>query len=470
MKRFYILTSVLALAACGGGGHHSGSAPVRAAITPDSEAAISNSAITSMVSEVLVASDGSVITPLLNRSGSVQYNGKTYNSYRLDDVDFKFGGEDSYVKFELDDSGKIIALSKYDRSDDFTGEPEYAVSEEGRFVRTSSDGKTFAKNLYVYGFGLDNSGVSSIASDHFHDDLDFKADEGDLNPSVIKQKLKAKLRREIDKIKASQPDHTNDDIMEDAYDIYAAQIDAATSFEAPEEVYADLTVQGINNNLKYADLGFAKLVVTDGENEIETTYTPYVGGYNAVKIEPTSLETDAVFTGVAIAGIDHKKSGYGSGLDVKEGVLVRQNDATLTVRTDGSSTLAMNNLRTDDDKHWYELQVDQAANRLPTFTVSGSTDIAGKYEANAYELPGGEVTKSFTENDWKDHEQQYVKNTGSEGSGMRYSGFTETNVYGLNSNDMEATSRFGFGNEEYSDSNTKHNEVAIYGAFGGAKD
>ena len=76
--------------------------------------------------------------------------------------------------------------------------------------------------------------------------------------------------------------------------------------------------------------------------------------------------------------------------------------------------------------------------------------------------------KTFTSADWKAYEQEYVKNEAvNPGEGARYSGNIETNVYGRDTGDTEATARFNFGNEEYSDGNTKHEEVAIYGAFGG---
>ena len=97
MKKLFLLTSIIALAACGGGGGSGGGngggvAPmdltipdgVRSAVS--SEVAASNSSVTSMKSEILVATKGGVSkvvrasTPVMNGSGV------TFISYDLSDV------------------------------------------------------------------------------------------------------------------------------------------------------------------------------------------------------------------------------------------------------------------------------------------------------------------------------------------------------------------------------------------------
>ena len=139
IKLIAVVISAVALSACGGGSGGGGGSPVtpagRAAVT---DAAIaSNHDITSMTSELLFASNGhgTARAATLGRSGSVIHDGQTYTSYRLDDVTFKMGGEDSRIVFDVDNEGRIIALKKLDRNDDFTGNPTYALSEEGRFAR-----------------------------------------------------------------------------------------------------------------------------------------------------------------------------------------------------------------------------------------------------------------------------------------------------------------------------------------------
>ncbi|MBQ9540431.1 MAG: hypothetical protein IJU89_03340 [Alphaproteobacteria bacterium] len=112
MKKYFVLTSVLALAACGGGSG-GGIVPIQTGNTTrsavDPTAVTSNSNITSMASEILVANGH---TPILARSGTVNKNGVTYNSYRLDDVNFRVatGANDAYIKFNMDDLGKIDSL------------------------------------------------------------------------------------------------------------------------------------------------------------------------------------------------------------------------------------------------------------------------------------------------------------------------------------------------------------------------
>lgn len=118
MRKYFVLTSVLALCACGGGSGGGGGgsgAPVtptnvRSAIT-DADVLSSNSNVTKMATEILVANDNSG-TPILNRSATVRQNGHTYTSYRLDDVNFRVatGANDAYMRFNMDETGKIDSL------------------------------------------------------------------------------------------------------------------------------------------------------------------------------------------------------------------------------------------------------------------------------------------------------------------------------------------------------------------------
>lgn len=115
MKKYYfVLTSVLALTACGwgGGGGHSGSgvaAPRAANVVGD--VAASNSEITSMASAVVVSDDGSYHDVVASRSAKApdktSYAG--YTVYKLDNVDFKLADtEDAAFNFEIDGNGRIV--------------------------------------------------------------------------------------------------------------------------------------------------------------------------------------------------------------------------------------------------------------------------------------------------------------------------------------------------------------------------
>ena len=106
------------MAACGGGSG-GGSAPSSAArigtVTP--EAANSNALITSMVSEIGILHGGSSsVTPgRAARSGSFNYNGGQYDSYKLDNVDMQIADwvdNDVRYTFSINDDGKIDGIKK----------------------------------------------------------------------------------------------------------------------------------------------------------------------------------------------------------------------------------------------------------------------------------------------------------------------------------------------------------------------
>lgn len=120
MKKFIVLTSALAAAACGGGGGSNvvgGPSTVYVAPRPAVEAAVatSNAQITSMPSEVVVASNSSTPVSVVGAE-TITSGGVTYTSYRLDDVKL-FMAENldnpghSYVSLELNETtGEIDAV------------------------------------------------------------------------------------------------------------------------------------------------------------------------------------------------------------------------------------------------------------------------------------------------------------------------------------------------------------------------
>lgn len=117
MKKFAVLTSILALAACGGHGGESDfvnpDAEIYRAANVSTNAISSNKHITNMVSGLLVENGGNnVVAPSANRSSTTTFNGKTYDYYRLDDVVFATGELDDdnnpvYFKFYVQDDGRI---------------------------------------------------------------------------------------------------------------------------------------------------------------------------------------------------------------------------------------------------------------------------------------------------------------------------------------------------------------------------
>ena len=154
MKKYLILTSLSALVACGGGSggsintYNSGDIiPAGTTGTVTERAAKSNSNVTSMVSEIGVATDGTTINiGDTNRSATnhFTYGGKEYTSYRLDNVHFQAGpsngqvNEDEYVTFGINENTGEINRVVYHDGD--------AVYEQVR----QNDTNVFAGNVYKY--------------------------------------------------------------------------------------------------------------------------------------------------------------------------------------------------------------------------------------------------------------------------------------------------------------------------------
>ena len=497
MKKYVFLTSVLALAACGGGsgGGHSDLTPVRAAIDPTSpiatEVAESNAHITSMTSEVLVANNGDGRAPLLGRSASTNYEGRSYTSYRLEDVQFRFAGEENAtLKFGIDGNGKIISVGRYEND---------VLSNEGVFARSGDSSNLFgaAKSQYEWSApitssglaaaidpghipgGWDADGIADIISVHFGPNVTTARDNNNLSESAIKSALIAEISAELDDVLESQENRDAlTDAFADALAYYSGQINSANIGE-PEIIKMKLSVEGANAGLKFADFGTAHMRKSNAtETDIrEEVYAPYLGGYDALKINKNNLdEGGSEFTGVAIAGIDHTIKT--SGVKTKTGVRVRDDNAHLVMRQDGSADLIMNNLVVNDGgahngEKWYNLTVQKGADNVPVITISGSNEISGYDLPNETEILAGAFGSdagivNFSENNYDNNDHEYVKNDGTGGNGTRSSANMNPTAYGLNGTPEEAISSFSFGDQKYY-STGDYNEVAIYGAFGGTK-
>ena len=169
MKKYIALASILALVACGGGGGGGGSgqrgaSPVTVREAVSDDALTSNAAITSMASEVLVPKGGGDI--VVNRTGSVNIDGLSYTSYRLDDVNFRIatgGGGNPTLHFRMDNNGRIDSLIvnagggkqklfRNGETSDFRGIVyEYIVLDDnasGHNDYAASDKETIARLVY----------------------------------------------------------------------------------------------------------------------------------------------------------------------------------------------------------------------------------------------------------------------------------------------------------------------------------
>lgn len=111
MKKYLVLTSVLALAACGGGGH-SGDAASTEVLRASSfvgSSASDNNEITSMATAVVVKNGSSYSS--VARSASAPMTQGGYTIYRLDNVDFKLAEtDDATFNFEVNNDGRIVRV------------------------------------------------------------------------------------------------------------------------------------------------------------------------------------------------------------------------------------------------------------------------------------------------------------------------------------------------------------------------
>ena len=153
MKKYALLTSVLALAACGGGSGGGGShgytpsaavlpnipeVPVAMRGAVSTEMQESNASVTHMKSEVLVASNGSGISHIVRASSMPGDNGFTFTSYRLDDVKLFAADasttDDGYLLLGLnEDTGRIENMKMV-----VGGNSENATPAMGRDAETST--------------------------------------------------------------------------------------------------------------------------------------------------------------------------------------------------------------------------------------------------------------------------------------------------------------------------------------------
>jgi len=421
----------------------------------------------------------------------------------LEGVKFRFGSEDSYLKFTLDETGKIIKAGKYDREG-----LGYVISEEGEFTR-SGNGNAFVKNLYTWNYTISTDETAHAAlvtallngenvpgagdaaksakaneiADHifeqFYKAVEFSSDNPDTELDDIKTGLKAKIAERVNG--TSGGDTSLNGALADAIAYFYEQVDAVTSTSLNRKTSETrLITNSANLGLKYADMGSAELRMING-SEIERTFTPYVGGYDSREANIASTST-IKFKGTAIAGIDHKETHNGT--ETTDGMLVRDTGAELTMGGDGTAKLVMGNLVGIDADHsgakWHKLTVETsdytAGHPVPKVTVEQVEGRTVPADFAMQTFTDGKIVKDFTGQPWNDNNYQWssgdqvktINNVEYDDYATRYGAMAEFNVYGPSpDNPTEATSRFGFSEEQHWNENKDHREVAIYGAFGG---
>ena len=212
MKKLFVLTSVLAIAACGGGGGGSGGggvAPISAPSVPavfgdgiTAAAQTSNESVTKMKGEVIVAENwGSPLT----RGSSTNVGGVNFYQYELEDIRLLLADEvntgQGYLNISMDDDGRIDAIkmmvggvgadvARVGETNQFNGpifeyvKDKYAKIGNTEFAASTSN-TTGLLNGISQGMGFVGSGEGSgwkQVGDYWQFDLDGTGNYATWNP------------------------------------------------------------------------------------------------------------------------------------------------------------------------------------------------------------------------------------------------------------------------------------------------
>ena len=280
MKKLALLTSILALAACGGGsGGGSGGAVVPGGnmpgVNPDANQ------ITSMVPEITVdGPDGQ-------------------KTATLEDVKFFDPALDSgnmYVSFGVDDNGEIDSIKLYDNG----ATQEIARGENNMFTQSSVKYKV--------------SGIPG-GQDYYTTDMLIPKDYS--NEEIIAAFEQALADQVEPEILAAIKDKVN-----------SGQV---TREELNNNIRIDL--YGKNAGLQYSDFGVNTIMVGSGPDAVNDSSVMF-GGYDIKKIENPVFADDVTFTGKAIATLARQ------GDDADKIIATNDNATTLNFK-DGNATLTM---------------------------------------------------------------------------------------------------------------------------------
>ncbi len=343
MKKLTILTSVLALAACGGGNN--------APVVPDSgmrvssDAIASNQNVTSMASEILIAKDGTA--PNIVRSASVVNGGTEYIAYHLDDAKFfdnHMDSADEYISFGIDENNGQINNMSYHWKENNSDMVE-SVNRE------SSDNSVFTENVYKFHVTV---GMNTYYTDSLV--------PGQYSKEQIKEAFHDAYDGEI-----------SDDIL---LDIEAA-VDA-TDMVPTEYVHRHvIDLQGNDmpesNKLRYSDFGYTTILAKEIHEEgdgVGDDNSVIFGGYEIKEIQNPNLTNGMTFSGKAVAalGVVHENA-------VKK-IETGDTDTTLTIDANGKETLTM------PFNNYYTISVEKPQNADETISWTGTTTIGYALDGN----------------------------------------------------------------------------------------
>lgn len=328
MKKFMILTSLLALTACGGGsgGHPGERFQVRSSsnyLTATDEAAESNGKITSMKSEILSCNgncqkikDRITGTPSHARSSTEQDGSNILTVYDLSDVNFKFAEEgfDGDFKLVVNDDKKIIAIDMDIPTDEINTEKvdgytsSYNITKKNRKILFNRDGeeKTFS---------------------------------GFMNDDRYKEKNEGQNENNEDEIDGS-------------------------NWELAKYTYNS---KGGDLKLKYSDFGNIAIKIAKNQTNNDDARLVFIGGYDeAKKINEINkdITKEDKFTGYATGNVIAIRNGDGSGKNLN---------------LDGTAQLVFNHTKQETTlsaqfNNWYDIVYTESGdNKSMEFSDTNKT-------------------------------------------------------------------------------------------------
>ena len=380
MKKLAILTSMLVLAACGGGsgggsgGSGVGVTPVvnapRAADMLGNTAAASNGEITSVASAIVVSDNGLYHDVVASRSAHAPDSSHAgYKIYKLDNIDFKLiednAGLDSAFNFELANDGHI----------------EEVVAKLGgtelNAIRGTESGKTDKFYGKIFQFVKDGEDTEIITI----------ADDGNVTSAVLEDKLNDAVNAGILTSAEANNGHWNH--LEQYW-----QFDTRGGQSGLGLTYSDFGYMMTFNTVKdeHITVNSDKSIDVDPANHHtgneNTSGLLFAGGYNI----PNSGKADGMkFTGKAVgivtASIDEPNGqAYYKGTVYKHGwedqaneiynhgemALLTADTATLEIKDGGKEVLDMKfgsdgtarDMAIGADVDWYDVKVTKDGDNL----------------------------------------------------------------------------------------------------------
>jgi len=295
MKKLTILTSLLALTACGGGSG-GGSAPL---VVPSN-------------------------MPLTNSN----------LADKLGDMTLFF--PEGEVKFNIEDGNIVSVTEKFEDEEELTTFNRVGDSNEFKAYEYQMSPNVLYDIVDTWNVDL----VNEILLDHESAE-DAKAELYSRNETVLRNYCET---HGID-------DETRDQVLADIRD--AINNDVINELERID-IIMEINSYGQSAGLRYSDIGSLKYklsAIIDGQNMSDESATVYFSGYQPNEVaQPTE---SATFTGTAIAAINfvdharHDEKSMNSTTDF----------ATLTVDSNGKETLNMQFSRANDNP-WYDVVID----------------------------------------------------------------------------------------------------------------